>query len=87
MTGVAGYSTDFVNSITFSDDRIAGELGGYIEFSSVVSSASNSKWQGQFVIGFTNGVNDNLQLDAGCNFGVTESAPDFNPFVGFSFRS
>jgi hypothetical protein len=84
-TGVDGYSTDFVNSITFSHDLV-GELGGYIEFFSVVSSASNSKWQGQFDLGFTYGVNDNLQLDTGCNFGVTSSAPDFNPFVGFSFR-
>jgi Putative MetA-pathway of phenol degradation len=84
-TGVDGYSTDFVNSITFSHDLV-GELGGYIEFFSVVSSASNSKWEGQFDLGFTYGVNDNLQLDTGCNFGVAGSAPDFNPFVGFSFR-
>ena len=84
-SGAGGYDTDFVNSITFSHD-IAGKLGGYIEFFSVVSSASNSKWQGQFDLGFTYGVNNNLQLDAGCNFGVTSSAPDFNPFVGLSFR-
>ena len=84
-SGVGGYSIDFVNSITFSHD-IVGELGGYTEFFSVVSSASNSKWQGQFDLGFTYGANDNLQLDTGCNFGVTGAAPDFNPFVGFSFR-
>jgi len=84
-SGVGGYEADFVNSITFSHD-IAGKLAGYIEFFSVVSSASNSKWQGQVDLGFTYGVNNNLQLDAGCNFGVTRSAPDFNPFVGLSFR-
>jgi len=84
-SGADGYDADFVNSITFSHD-IAGRLGGYIEFFSVASSASNSKWQGQFDLGFTYGVDDNLQLDAGCNFGVTSSAPDFNPFVGVSFR-
>src|SRR4030095_13184752 len=84
-TGVGGYSTDFVNSITFSPE-IVGELGGYTEFFSVVSSASNSKWQGQFDLGFTYRANDNLQLDTGCNFGVTGSAPDFNPFIGLSFR-
>lgn len=28
----------------------------------------------------------NLQLDLGCNFGVTEAAPDYSPFVGFSAR-
>ena len=52
----------------------------------VVSSAGNSNWQGQFDVGFTYAVNDNTQLDIGCNFGVTRSAPDFNPFIGLSFR-
>jgi hypothetical protein len=37
-------------------------------------------------VGFTYALGENLQLDGGCNFGVTEAAPDFNPFVGFSFR-
>lgn len=80
-----GYDTEFVNSITFSHD-IVGELGGYVEFFSVVSSAGDVAWQGQFDVGFTYTVNDDLQLDTGCNFGVTGSAPDFNPFVGISWR-
>jgi len=80
-----GYDTEFVNSITFSHD-IVGELGGYVEFFSVVSSAGDVAWQGQFDVGFTYAVNDDLQLDTGCNFGVTESAPDFNPFIGLSWR-
>ena len=83
--GASGYDTDFVNSITFAHD-IFGKLGGYVEFFSVVSSASNSEWQGQADVGFTYAINDDIVFDFGCNFGVTESAPDFNPFVGFSFR-
>ena len=83
--GAGGYDTEFVNSITFSHD-IVGKLGGYVEFFSVVSSASNPKWQGQADLGFTYGINDNTTFDFGCNFGVTKSAPDFSPFVGFSFR-
>jgi hypothetical protein len=51
-SGVGGYEADFVNSITFSHD-ISGKLAGYVEFFSVVSSASNSKWQGQGDLGFT----------------------------------
>ena len=43
-------------------------------------------WQGQVALGFTYAFTENTQLDWGCNFGVTESAPDFNPFLGFSFR-
>ena len=80
-----GYVTEFINSITFSHD-IVGKLGGYVELFSVVSSAGNVDWQGQFDVGFTYAVNNNLQLDTGCNFGVTESAPDFNPFIGLSLR-
>ena len=80
-----GHDTEFVNSITFSHD-IAGKLGGYVEFFSVVGTARDSNWQGQLDVGFTYAVNDNTVLDFGCNFGVTKSAPDFNPFVGFSWR-
>ena len=81
----AGYDTDFVNSITFSHD-IVGDLGGYVEFFSVVGTEADSEWQGQADVGFTYALNDNTQLDFGCNFGVTKSAPDFNPFVGLSLR-
>lgn len=83
--GSGDYDTEFVNSITFSHD-IVGNLGGYVEFFSVVSTATDSKWQGQADVGLTYAVNDNTQLDLGCNFGVTRSAPDFNPFVGLSYR-
>jgi hypothetical protein len=37
-------------------------------------------------LGFTYGFCAHTQLDFGCNFGVTDSAPDFNPFLGFTFR-
>jgi len=80
-----GYDTEFVNSITFAHD-IVGNLGGYVEFFSVVSTARDSKWQGQVDAGFTYAINDNTVLDFGCNFGVTKSAPDFNPFIGLSWR-
>ena len=83
--GAGGYDSELVNSITFGHD-IAGKLGGYVEFFSVVSGAPDTDWQGQVDVGFTYGFSDNTQLDFGCNFGVTKSAPDFNPFVGFSFR-
>ena len=80
-----GYDTEFVNSITFSHD-IAGKLGGYLEFFSVVGSAPGFDWIGQVDVGFTYAISDNAVFDFGCNFGVTEATPDFNPFVGFSIR-
>ena len=83
--GAGGYDTEFVNSITFSH-VIIGDIGGYVELFTVTGSAPGFKWQGQVDAGFTYAFNENTQLDLGCNFGVTKSAPDFNPFVGFSFR-
>ncbi|MBL9218279.1 MAG: hypothetical protein JNG82_07315 [Opitutaceae bacterium] len=36
--------------------------------------------------GFADARWPNEQLDLGCNFGVTHSAPDYQPFIGFSRR-
>lgn len=83
--GTGGHDTEWVNSITFSHG-LTGKLGGYIELFTVTSGAAGFKWQGQLDIGFTYAVSDNTQLDFGCNFGVTKSAPDYQPFVGLSRR-
>ena len=72
-------------SITFSHD-IAGKLGGYVEFVSVTGNAPGFRWQAQADIGFTYAVTGDVQFDFGCNFGLTKSAPDFQPFAGFSIR-
>jgi hypothetical protein len=77
-----GYGPDFVNIITFSHD-IVGNLAGYGEFFSQLS-------EGDLIItldaGLTYALTEDSQLDCGCNFGVTEAAEDFNPFVGISMR-
>lgn len=83
--GGGGYDAEFVNSITASHD-IVGPLGGYLEFFSVTGNALGFDWIGQVDVGLTCAVTDNVVFDAGCNFGVTEAAPDFNPFAGFSIR-
>ena len=80
-----GNHAEFVNSITVSRD-IIGKLGGYAEFFTRVVDEDNSDWQGQIDFGLTYSITENLNLDAGCNFGVTESADDFNPFAGLSVR-
>jgi hypothetical protein len=80
-----GYDTEWVNSITLSRGLI-GKLGGYVEFFSVIGHAPGFDWQGQVDVGFTYGLADNVQFDFGCNFGVTKSAPDYQPFTGFTIR-
>ena len=80
-----GYESEFFNTITLSH-AICGPLGGYVEFAATVSTESGSEWIGQFDCGLTYAWTDDLQLDAGCNFGVTDSAPDYQPFIGLSWR-
>lgn len=80
-----GYTTDFVNTVTVSHN-IVGNLGGYLEFFSQVSSESGVDWIGTVDFGLTYGISENLQLDGGINIGVTDSADDLNPFVGLSYR-
>ena len=80
-----GYHPEFVNTITFGHS-IIGDLAGYVEFFSLVSTDRNSDWIGTFDVGLTYAISDDIQLDCGVNIGVTRSADDVNPFVGISWR-
>jgi len=80
-----GHHAEFVNTITFGHD-IVGNLAGYLEFFSAVSTESDSEWVGTADVGFTYALTDNIQLDTGVNIGVTRSADDINPFLGISWR-
>ncbi len=79
------YHNAFISSASVSH-AIFGELEGYLEFYNEVSSADNGGWVATFDAGVTYGLSKNLQLDAGCNFGITRAADDTNPFVGISAR-
>lgn len=83
--GAGGRDTEWLNSITFSHD-ITDKMGAYFEFVAITSNADGYRWQGQFDTGLTFALSDNRQLDLGCNIGVTKSAPDFQPFIGYSAR-
>jgi len=80
-----GYNANFVNSIILGH-KMTRRLSAYVEFLSVVSSASHFQWIGQIDVGLTWSVSENTQFDCGCNSGVTKAAPDLIPFVGFSVR-
>lgn len=79
------YHGDFINSITLSHGLV-GKLGGYVEFFSDVSTERHSGWIGTVDAGLVFALTENIQLDGGCNFGVTAAADDFNPFVGVTWR-
>ncbi len=83
--GMGGYDTEWVNSITFAHE-VSAKTSGYIELFTVSGNAAGFKTQVQLDLGLTYAVSDTAQLDFGCNIGVTESAPDIQPFIGFSRR-
>jgi hypothetical protein len=81
----SGRHEEFLNSVTFDHD-LFGKLGGYVEFFSDVSTERGSAWVGTVDLGLTYGVTENMQLDAGVNFGVTPAADDLNLFTGITLR-
>lgn len=83
--GGGGYHAEFVNSLTVGHP-IVGELGGYLEFVSVLSTERGADWVALAAVGFTYGISADVQLDAGVNFGLTRAAEDLSPFVGLSIR-
>lgn len=81
-----GHHPEFVHTATIGR-AIVGDLSAYLEFFSAVSAERGpSPWVGTVDFGFTYALTPNLQLDAGVNIGVTDSADDWNPFLGVSMR-
>jgi len=83
--GGGGRDIEWVNSVTFAHE-LTGRLGGYLELFTVTGNAPGFRWQSQLDVGLTYAVTANIQVDAGCNFGISRAAPDCQPFVGFSRR-
>jgi hypothetical protein len=81
----SNYHEEFLNSITFSR-QIAGKLSGYCEFLTSVSTERDSDLVGTVDFRLTYTLTRNLQLDCGCNVGVTRTADDINTFSGTSIR-
>lgn len=83
--GLSGVHMDWCNSLTIGHSLV-GDLAGYAEVFTVTHLESAGGFEGYFDIGLTYGLTGNIQLDVGCNFGITELAKDYNPFVGVTFR-
>jgi hypothetical protein len=79
------YHEEFANMVTF-DHAILGKLSGYCEFFSSVSTERGASWVGTVDVGLEYLVTENVQLDCGCNVGVTRAADDVNPFAGITVR-
>ena len=79
------YHEEVIESVTVSHD-IIGELTGYVELFSSLSTERDAGWIATFDFGLTYKLSRNVQLDAGINVGLTNAADDLNPFVGLSVR-
>lgn len=85
VKGRGGYDTEWLNSITFSH-ALTERLGFYAEFAALTGTAPGFRWQAQADTGLTYAWSDDVQFDCGCNFGLTRSAPDYQPFAGVTVR-
>jgi len=81
----SGYHAEFINSIAVGHD-LFGNLFGYVEFFSAVSTHRGSRWVGTFNTGLIYSLTDDVQLNAGVNAAVTRAADDWNVFVGMALR-
>ena len=81
----SGYHAKYIATASLAYEW-TDDLGTYWEIAAILN---NDDPRGDEVIlatGITFSVTDNLQLDAGVNFGVTEASDRVNPFVGISRR-
>lgn len=79
-----GHRNAWFNTITLGAE-LTDRVGAYVEFTATAYD-DETPWEGTVDGGFTFAVNDNVQLDIGCNVGVTKSAPDVQPFIGLTYR-
>ena len=81
-----GYEPNYVNAVIVSHALFADQWSIYGEFYSVLSGPGASTHAAFFDTGLVYQVAPNASLDLGCNFGLTDAAPDYQPFAGFSLR-
>jgi Putative MetA-pathway of phenol degradation len=84
-TGNSSYHEEFIGSVSL-DHAIIGDLSGYVEFFSEISTEPQTSWVGTVDVGLEFLVNKNIQLDCGSNIGVTPAADDWNFFTGITVR-
>ena len=81
------YHAEIINSITLDHAHHRQTAAdGYLEFFSDISTERQADWVGTVDFGLEYMLTENIQIDCGCNFGVTRAADDYNPFAGITVR-
>jgi hypothetical protein len=81
----SGYHPAFIQSVTVGQELVE-DLAGYVELYGERATEEGAEWIVTADGGLVYTVSPDLLLDAGVNVGVTDAAPDLNPFLGFSYR-
>ncbi|MGI8889721.1 MAG: transporter [Chthoniobacterales bacterium] len=81
-----GYDPAFINAVLLGHTLFTDKLSTYVEFYSVVTGTSSASHAAFIDTGFVYQILPNASVDFGCNFGLARTAPDYQPFVGLSFR-
>ncbi len=82
----SGYDPAFFNAALLSHSLFTDKLSGYVEFYDVVTANAETTQAAFIDTGLVFQILPNAEIDFGCNFGLTDAAPDYQPFVGFSVR-
>ena len=83
--GNEDYGFELVHTVALGRG-IAGALGAYVEYIGMVPHQTGAGYEGAIGVGMTYGLSENIQLDAGANFGLSSGADDVTLFSGISFR-
>lgn len=81
-----GYNPAFFNAALLGHTLFSDRLSGYVEYYDVVTANSETTHAAFIDTGLVFQILPNAEVDFGCNFGVTDAASDYQPFVGFSVR-
>jgi hypothetical protein len=84
-TGGTGYHFESVLSGVVQQE-LSDKFTVYVELYGAMNWEEKSDPIATFDTGLMYKLTDNIQLDAGVNIGLTDSAEDVNPFIGLSMR-
>jgi hypothetical protein len=79
------YGLEFLHTVNINR-TIVGDLGGYVEYIGIAPTDTGGGYLALIGTGLTYGLSEDVQLDFGMNFGLSDHADDFNVFAGMSFR-
>lgn len=81
----SGFHNVFETGLSL-EHRFLGQFGAFAEIFGEASSEQGKAFQATFDTGLVYTLGENMQFDAGVYVGLTESAEDLRPFVGWSYR-